>query len=103
MRGVVQTVYVCRLIEIGFRRYYWQCIFKTWIITAILVGLCYWWGISNLVDNWPFLFLISGLIMIVYGAAAFIAVLKSGERNQIKRQVLTALSGFNILAEGSHE
>ena len=103
IRGVFQTVYVCRLIEIGFHRYYWQCIFKPWIITAILVGLCYWLGITNLVNNWPFLFLISGLIMIVYGAAAFIAVLESGERHQIKRQVLSVLSGFNTLAEGSHE
>jgi O-antigen/teichoic acid export membrane protein len=103
IRGVFQTVYVCRLIEISFRRYYWQCIFKPWIITAILVGLCYWLGITNLVNNWPFLFLISGLIMVVYGAAAFIAVLESEERHQIKRQVLTVLSGFNTLAEGSHE
>jgi hypothetical protein len=41
--------------------------------------------------------------MVVYGAAAFIAVLESEERHQIKRQVLTVLSGFNTLAEGSHE
>jgi len=95
VRGVVQTIYVCRLLKVGFWKYYIDCIFKPWTIAIALAIACWSLGVVNFANNWLFLFLISGLIMVAYGTAVYVTVIEDGERNRIKGFIF---AGFNKLA-----
>lgn len=92
VRGLAQTIYVCRLTNISFVEYYTGSILKPWIIAVALAVACWLLGVINFANNWAFLFLISGLIMAAYGALIYVTVIEGEERNRIKGFIF---AGFN--------
>lgn len=87
VRGVIQTIYVCRLLKVDFWEYYNECMFKPWIIAIILAGAGYWLGAGNFAKNWLFLFLVSAVLLLTYGTAIYIFALKRAEKRQLSEHV----------------
>lgn len=95
VRGLAQTVYVCRLANIGFLEYYAGCMLKPWTIAIALAIASYWLGVVNFAHTWVSLFLISGLIMVAYGAVVYATVIESEDKKRIKGLIF---AGFSKLA-----
>ena len=91
IRGIVQVKYVCKLLKIGFWKYYTDCIFKPWIIAIVLAIASYYLGLANYANDWFFLFLVSGLIVLVYGAGVYTIAIETEEKRQIKDRFLAVL------------
>lgn len=89
VRGVVQTIYVCRLLKVGFWKYYADDFFKSWIIAVTLAVSSYWLGLTNLTKNWPSLFLTSTLLLLTYGSSVYLFALGRAEKQRVNERLLT--------------
>jgi len=83
VRGLIQPLYVCALLKVGFWQYYRKCILKPWTVTALLVTTSYLLGISHIAYNWLTLFVVSGLIAAVYYLLTLAVSLNRAERKTI--------------------
>ena len=90
VRGVIQSIYVCRLLKISYWRYCAGSFFKSWIIAAALAVSSYWLGVVNFAKNWPSLFLISILILLTYGSSVYLLVLGRAEKQRVNERLLRA-------------
>lgn len=88
VRGIIQTLYVCRLLKIGFWKYYADDFFRSWVIAVVLAVASYWLGVWNITKNWPSLFLTSALIVLIYGSAVYVLALGRAERQHLHGYVL---------------
>lgn len=91
VRGIIQTIYVCRLVKVSFWTYYADRIFRPWMIAIILAIASYWLGVANLANTWLVLFLTSGLIILAYGTAVYLMVIENEEQHRMKTRVLAVL------------
>jgi hypothetical protein len=91
VRGVIQTVYVCRLMEIGFVSYYLNCFLRPWFIAGLLGVIAYLTGIQGLIQNWPTLFGVSFLATSAYGMLVWFSILSADEKQKIKIKITESL------------
>lgn len=91
VRGLVCPWYICRLLNINYLRYYLSNLARPWMIATVLVAGGNWLGVVNFVNNWPSLFLVSGLIMLAYGAAVYMTAIGSEEKRRIKDRILAVV------------
>jgi O-antigen/teichoic acid export membrane protein len=93
VRGLLQSHYVCRALNLTFIGYYSRCILRSWLVVAAV------WGLANLVDwsrlvtGWPTLFFFSGVLMLVYGLCIFAFVLEPDEKRRVKDRIVRVVSG----------
>jgi O-antigen/teichoic acid export membrane protein len=88
IRGVVQTIYVCRLIKVGFWVYYTECIIKPLIIAVVLAVVSYRLGVARFANNWLLLFLISALLLLTYGSAIYTFAIRGAEKQRVDEYFL---------------
>ena len=82
IRSLAQ-IYVCRLIEIGFFKYYLTCFAKPMGIGAAVVCFYYLGGMVRFVDSWGALCIATAVIVVSYCVGVYFVVLGSYERKEI--------------------
>ncbi len=92
VRGIGQARYVCRLVGVGFWKYYADCIFKPWVIAIILSVTTWGLGIAKMVDGWLPMVAASVFLMLVYGIVAYLTVLKDSEKLQLKNGLAVSMN-----------
>jgi O-antigen/teichoic acid export membrane protein len=84
VRGIVQARYVCRLVGVGFWKYYNDCIFRPWIIAIIFAVAAWSLGVEKLVKGWMSIIVASTFITLVYSVVIYLTVIDYKERLQLK-------------------
>ncbi|MDD5458151.1 MAG: oligosaccharide flippase family protein [Phycisphaerae bacterium] len=97
VRGVVQTFYVCRLMEIGFFSYYLKCFLRPWLIVALLAVGGYIIGIEGSIGSWLSLFGVSFLALAAYGLLTWFVVLTADEKQKLKTRAAESLLSIKTL------
>ena len=95
VRGIIQTKLVCRLLAVGFWKYYAECVLTAWLVAFVIAAVCKMVGTFRIVNDWFVLFFTSGLVLILYGVSVYSMALKSEDRREFKVRVFAC---FNKLA-----
>ena len=92
VRGIWQGRYVCRLVGVGFWKYYNDCIFKPWAIAIILAVAGWGFGIGRLVDGWLSMIAWSVIVMLAYSITVYVTIVEDNEKLQLKNGLAACMN-----------